>query len=534
MNILIMDDDEYTVETIKTMVNWEKIGIDNIFSATTVFSAKQIFEAAQLDIMLCDIEMHEENGLNFVEWARERGSMATVIFLTSYAEFSYVQKALQLQSREYVLKPIEYQVLNDILEKAVEQAKKYIRERGKKEKWEQSMKFRKEGFWKRLIWKEVTEREEVETERQFLELPYQAEDYFLLFVIEIYDFCTILEKVERAMYDFIIQNITEEMLATEGFHTETVLRMDSEDAVRWNVILKVERQAVGHYKESLLHIGKNYIRQIRQKLDSIIGCYAGIPVCYTEIPGQAGRLFDMMQEDVLGANKVRFLENYSFGMVPYERPEFADWEELLLEKDEKQLQGQIGGYLLKLEKEGKANVESLGQFQTDFNYMIMFALKQRNIATSLFWDNIRTEEKKEALKSIHNMQQYAGKLCGRALDYLNQIDKEKTIVYTVKKYISKHYAEELTRDSLAQLVYLNPDYLSRIFRMETGDSLSNYLIRFRIGRAQELLINTDLPIHQVASAVGYTNFSYFAKIFRKYVQYNPNEYRKKMTNNTNH
>ena len=67
MNILIMDDDEYTVETIKAMIDWEAIGVDNVFSATTVFSAKQIFEAAQLDIMLCDIEMHDETGLDFVE-----------------------------------------------------------------------------------------------------------------------------------------------------------------------------------------------------------------------------------------------------------------------------------------------------------------------------------------------------------------------------------------------------------------------------------------------------------------------------------
>ena len=108
MNILIMDDDEYTVETVKAMIDWETIGVDNVFSATTVFSAKQIYEAADLDIMLCDIEMHDETGLDFVEWARKQGSLAEVIFLTSFAEFSYAQKALQLQSMEYVLKPVKY------------------------------------------------------------------------------------------------------------------------------------------------------------------------------------------------------------------------------------------------------------------------------------------------------------------------------------------------------------------------------------------------------------------------------------------
>ena len=131
------------------------------------------------------------------------------------------------------------------------------------------------------------------------------------------------------------------------------------------------------------------------------------------------------------------------------------------------------------------------------------------------------------------MQRYAKRLCDKALCYMNQVDQEKSIVYTVKAYISEHYAEELTRDDMAQLVYLNPDYLSRIFRSETGESLSNYLIRFRIDRAKELLISTSQPIHQIACSVGYTNFSYFAKLFRKYTQCTPNEYRKKTINNTN-
>lgn len=533
MNILIMDDDEYTVETIKAMIDWEKIGVDNVFSATTVYSAKQIFEAAQLDIMLCDIEMHDESGLDFVEWARERGSMAEVIFLTSYAEFTYAQKALQLQSREYVLKPVKYDILTEILKKEVARANLVRRNRGEQEKWEESLKFRKEGFWKNLIWRETTEPGEIRRQRSFLELPYTEEDRFLFFVIEIYDFCTILEKVERGMYDFIIQNITEELLGTKGFHAEMILRIDAEDAARWNVILRVDGQIQDHYRETMMQIGENYIAQIRYRLDSIVGCYVGIPVCYTQIPEQAARLSEMVQDDVLGANQVRFLENYSFGDVSYVQPEFADWENLILEKQERQIQKQIRQYLTKIEREENANAESLGQFRLEFDHMILSVLKQRNIPTSLVWDDIHMDEGKEAVKSIHNMQQYASRLCAKVLGYVKQAGQEKSVVCTIKNYIGSHYAEELTRDDMAQLVYLNPDYLSRIFRNETGESLSSYLIRFRIDKAKELLMNTEQPIHQIACSVGYTNFSYFAKLFRKYTQCTPNEYRKKTKNDTN-
>ncbi len=533
MNILIMDDDEYTVETIKAMIDWEAIGVDSVFSATTVFSAKQIFEAAQLDIMLCDIEMHDETGLDFVEWARGQGSMAEVIFLTSFAEFSYAQRALQLQSREYVLKPVKYEALNEILYQAVLRADQMKKVRGEGEKWKQSLRLRKEGFWKSLIGGELSETEEVERRKRFLELSYTPEDRFLLFVIEIYDFCTILEKVERGMYDFIIQNITEELLGTEGFYTEVILRLDAEDSAQLQVVLQVKEEAAGHYLETMMQTGENYIAQIRQRLDSVVGCYVGMPVPYTDIIKQAGRLSEMLQDDVLGAGRVRFLEQYSFGEVSYVRPEFAEWEKLILEKKGRQIRWQISQYLSQLEKENNANSESLGQFRMEFDYMILSVLKKRNIPASLLWDDVSADKNKDAVKSIHNMQRYTRRLCDKALGFMDQVDHEKSIVYTVKKYIGEHYAEELTRDDLAQLVYLNPDYLSRIFRNETGESLSNYLIRFRIDQAKELLLSTDLPIHQIACSVGYTNFSYFAKLFRKYTQCTPNEYRKKTINNTN-
>lgn len=533
MNILIMDDDEYTVEAIKAMIDWEQIGIDNVFSATTVTCAKQIFEAAQLDIMLCDIEMHSENGLDFVEWARKRGSTADVYFLTSFAEFSYAQKALQLQSREYILKPVQYSVLTETLRQAVIRARERKNEQREKDKWRESLKLRKDAFWGKLIRQELAEPEEAEKYRQFLTLPYAQTDRFLLLAIEIYDFRTILEKVERGMYDFIIQNITEELLGNEGFHTEVMFRTESEDAARWNVILRVDEGAEAHYTDIMLQIGKNYISLIRQKLDSIVGCYVGIPVSYTEIPRQAKQLFEMVLDDVFGANQVQFLENYSSRMVSYEQPEFTRWEELILEKEEMKVQWEISQYLLKLEKEKNANTESLIQFQLEFHYMVMSVLKRRNITVSLVWDGISTEENKEAIKSIHNMQKYTQKLLRKVLRSLEQVSKEKVVVHTVRKYISDHYAEEITRDDLAKLVYLNPDYLSRMFRAETGDSLSNYLIRYRIEKAKELLSNTNSPINQVACDVGYTNFSYFAKIFRKYAQCTPNEYRKKMKNGTN-
>lgn len=83
----------------------------------------------------------------------------------------------------------------------------------------------------------------------------------------------------------------------------------------------------------------------------------------------------------------------------------------------------------------------------------------------------------------------------------------------------------MSRDVIAAQAFMNPDYLSRIFKRETGLSISDYVLQERIARAKELLSKTEMPVSSVATAVGYSNFSHFTKIFRKYTDRNPMDYR---------
>lgn len=121
MNILLVDDDYYIVEAVKTMIDWEKTGIDGIYTALDASSARQIMENIPIQIILCDIEMGKESGLDLVEWARGQGNAAKVIFLTSYADFTYAQKAVTLQSFDYLLKPVSFPRLESLLTRAAEE-----------------------------------------------------------------------------------------------------------------------------------------------------------------------------------------------------------------------------------------------------------------------------------------------------------------------------------------------------------------------------------------------------------------------------
>lgn len=105
--------------------------------------------------------------------------------------------------------------------------------------------------------------------------------------------------------------------------------------------------------------------------------------------------------------------------------------------------------------------------------------------------------------------------------------KEPSLAIKVKIYIDKNYNENISLKSIAEAVNANQYYLSHIFKEETGFSPMQYVTRRRIGEAQNLLINTQLSITEIAANVGYNNSNYFQNVFKKIVEYTPGSYRKR-------
>ncbi|MDL2233643.1 helix-turn-helix domain-containing protein [Ruminococcaceae bacterium OttesenSCG-928-L11] len=94
-----------------------------------------------------------------------------------------------------------------------------------------------------------------------------------------------------------------------------------------------------------------------------------------------------------------------------------------------------------------------------------------------------------------------------------------------QEYIRKHIHQDLSRTEIAEAIFLNPEYLSHLFRRETGSSLGEYILSERMKIAKSLLADTDIKISVIASKVGYANFSYFSSVFKKSTGVSPMEYR---------
>ena len=104
-------------------------------------------------------------------------------------------------------------------------------------------------------------------------------------------------------------------------------------------------------------------------------------------------------------------------------------------------------------------------------------------------------------------------------------------VMQVMEHLKSHYAEPLSLDSLSQLVGYTPQYLSSLFSDEVGMSIQAFLQCLRVEEACKLLTATDLPVAEIAAAVGYQDTRHFSKVFRRYHILSPREYRKAADSN---
>lgn len=99
------------------------------------------------------------------------------------------------------------------------------------------------------------------------------------------------------------------------------------------------------------------------------------------------------------------------------------------------------------------------------------------------------------------------------------------IALRTKHFIDANYTQSISLKDIADTMYVSQHYLSHLFKKEVGDSPFNYLISRRIEEAKRLLADSNKPIHEIASQVGYGNDKYFSMLFKKMTGQTPSAFR---------
>ena len=132
---------------------------------------------------------------------------------------------------------------------------------------------------------------------------------------------------------------------------------------------------------------------------------------------------------------------------------------------------------------------------------------------SINWGNLNFSMRSE---SPHEKQ----------IQELNRLSGKRNVEREVKQYIKEHLADDLNVTMIAEVMHFNPQYLTRTFKAETGSGILEYITHERLEAAKSLLLQTNISIKDVAAMVGYRDYAYFTRVFKKEIGISPKHYRK--------
>ncbi len=124
MNILIVDDQKEITESLKNGIRWGELLVEQVYTACSAKEAKLIMVNFAIDLLLSDIEMPEEDGLQLFQWVKKKFPDIKCIFITSHAEFEYARNALQLGGFDYILQPARFKDIEAVINRAREKIEK--------------------------------------------------------------------------------------------------------------------------------------------------------------------------------------------------------------------------------------------------------------------------------------------------------------------------------------------------------------------------------------------------------------------------
>lgn len=107
-------------------------------------------------------------------------------------------------------------------------------------------------------------------------------------------------------------------------------------------------------------------------------------------------------------------------------------------------------------------------------------------------------------------------------------DNHSTIVRSVKSFVDHHLAGDVSLPAIAEHVHLHPVYLSKVYKAETGEALTAYVYRLRMEKAAYYLRSSSAKVFEIAELVGYNNTAYFIRVFKKFYDVTPQEYRENL------
>lgn len=529
-HLLIVDDEIHAVRGIMTGVAWESIGFSQVHYAYNLVQSQEVFAKNRIDVMICDIEMPRGNGIQLLEWVKEHYPETEVIFLTCHADFKYAQQAISLGCLEYLLKPALYSEVEQAVMKAIEKMEANKEQAGKLEVYEQYYQLWAaqqpliiERFWMDLIQRVIpSQPAQIQEICNKNNMPYSECMRFLPIGINVQGWGKEWTIREEKIMEYALRKAAYECFLEHGGQGQII-------QVRPGAaILILHADGVNDLnKEKLRKLCQSYIHACADYFYCELSCIVGESVCIHEMPEMVERLSLLEFNNMALSNKVFFLMDQARTPAVMRLPNMVGWVELLKQGDAEKLTREIGEFFESFKQEGEIQTQFVHAFYYDFMQMVYYTLQISGLqAHSIFMDRHSKHRAGQALRSFTHLRDWTQFVVRKAVEQIRASKESENVVEQVKRYIQLHLNQlEMSREDIANHVFLNADYLSRLFKKETGLSITDYILQERMKIAKELLEKTDMSISSIASAIGYVNFSHFSKMFKKLWDMTPHDFR---------
>ncbi|WP_168122593.1 response regulator [Paenibacillus sp. HB172176] len=486
--ILLVEDEPYIRRSLRKQIDWNGLGYEIIGEADDGLQALEIIKSEKPDLVITDIMMPMMDGLELLKQTRQLGVDTRFIMLTCVNEFDYAKEALEYGASGYVLK----------LSMSIESLCKKLGELGAELQADRERRAERfGGIWNSFYaswWDEyMSHRLPVETDSLQVapepSEPSKASEY---------EACTLIVFLDDEKAEMLLKALGGDIVGKEMhvFRRGGIISLfcwsefagrRSEEKPGWQDAMEGRAVVRGIEASCPERVREAWFRSMDQLRDKWYGAksgYAAQAVANRVIPWELeGKLIQLIEKDKL---------NEAF---------------LVLEQIWLHFEGQ--GLRIPIVKEEAVRLEA----------MLLSIMSMAREDHEQLWLAPSHEELLRRIELRLEEAQHE-----RMLETHEYTDHEE--INKIIGYIHQYYDKEITLKSMAELVNMDEHYVSGLFKRKTGDTLINFLQKYRIERAKRFLTNTDVPIHEIGRQVGFANDNYFSKIFRRWADMTPSDFRK--------
>jgi two-component system response regulator YesN len=525
-SILIVDDETIFRKGIRLMISEMAGDWYVIDEAKDGAEALEKIEELQPDLLITDIKMPRIDGIQLQYIVKERYPHISCVVMSGYNDFQYARESLRLGAKDYLMKPFQREELYALLGKLEEEwlaENKPNQASGMDQQVQTQMR---QHVLAGLLTGHVQHGEAELLENVGIHLPHA------------YTSC-LIAKLDResvtderyyqlnpSLFSIYIQQFIQESLdvSLKGYvfiHHET------------EVIALINHDNVESIYNQIEQLTNRIRKDIRVQSNFTLTFGLGSPVKDLESISKSYKEagLALLYRLVIGGD--RLLSNEIVTELKMERTEWqtADWHSLnqfVQEGDLANVQQQASLYVTKLCQQWK-DPEII--HQQICKMLLHFYELAVNLAVVKQW--LQNTDVKQVLVDIYSyssskeLTEHCQKLLGDlTLCIANRKKKFVTSpVEIVVRYVEEHYAESITLNMMAEIVYLSPSYLSSLFKSKQGKSFIDFLTEKRMEKAKSLLLYSDEKIQAISDSTGFTNIRHFNRVFKTMTNRTPSEFR---------